>query len=307
MSTAFLFPGQGSQSIGMQAELYRESSQVKRTFAEASEVLGFDLWALCIQGPVEKLNQTEHTQPAMLAADIATWRVWKEAGGNDPAHMAGHSLGEYAALVAAGSLQFSSAVELVSLRGRLMQAASPEGLGAMAAVIGLDDDILEGLCARFAGEQSVSCANYNAPGQVVIAGHRAAVERVCEAAKEAGARRALLLPVSVPSHCALMKDAADELFEALEAITIEPPAVPVWHNADVRNHSEADDIRAVLARQLWQPVRWTSTIMSLKERGVDHFLECGPGKVLAGLNRRILKEARVSSLLNVASMEELLE
>lgn len=307
MNTAFVFPGQGSQSVGMLTALAADGPWVTDTFEQASAVLGFDLWALCQHGPEAELNRTENTQPAMLAADIATWRAWRELGGACPRQMAGHSLGEYAALVAAGSIDFSDAVRLVALRGRLMQQATPEGVGAMAAILGMDDHELEALCAAEAGQQVVSCANYNAPGQVVIAGHREAVERVCAAARDAGARRALTLPVSVPSHCALMREAAGQLAEALAAVNITAPAVAVWHNADVACHDSGDAIRTSLARQLWQPVRWTETVAAMQAAGAERFLECGPGKVLSGLNKRICREAESRALLDAASIREALE
>ena len=306
MSVAFLFPGQGSQSVGMLAGLAGEFPEVEATFKEASEALGFDLWKLTQDGPEADLNRTENTQPAMLAGDIAPWRAWRAAGGPMPAHMAGHSLGEYAALVAAECIEFADAVKLVALRGRLMQAATPEGVGAMAAIIGLDDDVLENICADINGDEVVSCANYNAPGQVVIAGHRGAVDKACAAATDAGARRALPLPVSVPSHCALMRDAANELGDALESVNYGVPAVPVWHNVDVATHSEPVDIVEALARQLWQPVRWTRTIETLSARGVGQFVECGPNKVLAGLNRRIVRSAAVTALASRADIEQLI-
>lgn len=303
-STAFLFPGQGSQSVGMLASLADSGPWVAETFTEASDALGLDLWQLCQQGPEQALNRTENTQPAMLAADIATWRAWRALGGEVPDHMAGHSLGEYAALVAAGSLEFVDAVRLVALRGRLMQQAVPEGEGAMAAILGLDDAELEAICAAQAGSEVVSCANYNAPGQVVIAGHRAAVERACEAARQAGARRALPLPVSVPSHCLLMQGAAGELAAALAGLPIRPPAVPVWHNADVAQHPHVDDLRAALARQLWQPVRWTATIGALRAAGAGLYFECGPGKVLTGLNKRIDRAAHTVALVDAQSITD---
>lgn len=307
MKTVMLFPGQGSQSVGMLAELAADGPWVAETFEQASGVLGFDLWAMCRSGPETELNRTENTQPAMLAADIATWRAWLALGGAQPAMMAGHSLGEYAALVAAGSIDFGNAIRLVALRGRLMQQATPEGVGAMAAILGMDDQDLEALCAAEAGDEVVSCANYNAPGQVVIAGHRGAVERVCAAARDAGARRALTLPVSVPSHCALMRDAAAQLAEALAEVPIATPAVPVWHNADVASHDSGEAIRASLARQLWQPVRWTESIAAMQAAGAERFLECGPGKVLSGLNRRICRDVETAALLSAASIREALE
>ena len=304
---AFLFPGQGSQFLGMMSGLAGDCPEIRQTFAEASEVLGFDLWRLCQEGPEKDLNRTENTQPAMLAADIATWRAWCGLGGPMPGAFAGHSLGEYAALVAAGSLAFADAVRLVRRRGQLMQGAVPEGEGAMAAIIGLDDEVLERVCAEAAQGEIVSCANFNAPGQIVIAGASAAVDRACEAATAAGARRALPLPVSVPSHCALMQGAAERLGTELESVAVSAPRVPVWHNADVETHEAPADIRASLARQLWQPVRWTRTIEALVSRGTGHFVECGPGRVLAGLNKRIARDAAFTVLDSRDAMEQLME
>ncbi len=304
--TAFLFPGQGSQSLGMMAGMAAAHPMVEATFAAASAVLGYDLWAVCQQGPEEQLNRTETTQPAMLAAGVATWRVWREAGGSLPAWMAGHSLGEYSALVASGRLAFADAVAVVAERGRLMQQACPAGEGAMAAVLGLDDDQLEAICRAAAGAEVVSCANYNAPGQVVIAGHRAAVERAGAAATAAGARRVLPLPVSVPSHCGLMKGAAEELGTVLAKLRFASGEVPVIHNADVASYSDEEAVHAALVRQLWQPVRWTETIRFLVQAGVSRFVECGPGKVLAGLNRRIDREVEVLALQDDAALAALL-
>ena len=294
----FLFPGQGSQSLGMLSDLNEHHSTVGETFRQASSTLGYDLWSICQDGPAEKLNQTEITQPAMLAADIATWRVWQEQGGTMPTKLAGHSLGEYAALVAAGALEFETAVGLVSLRGKLMQEATPAGTGAMAAVLGLDDEQVNAVCDEVAGDQVVACANYNSPGQVVIAGHTEAVEQACEAAQAAGARRAIVLPVSVPSHCALMKGAADSLAKALSDTEIKAPTIPVLHNVDAQTRSKPDDIREALVAQLWQPVQWTRTVQSLAEMGVSRMAECGPGKVLAGLSRRISRELKCSPLID---------
>lgn len=302
-----IFPGQGSQSVGMLADLAEKHRVVGDTFAQASDALGYDLWALASHGPEEKLNQTEVTQPVMLAADIATWRVWCAQEGPVPDYMAGHSLGEYAALVAAGAMDFVEAVKLVSQRGKLMQEATPAGTGAMAAVLGLEDDRLEEICAQSAGGQVVACANFNAPGQVVIAGHAPAVERACEAAKQAGARRALLLPVSVPSHCALMKGAADALEPALEATEIREPLVPVYQNVDARPRKEPAEIRAALAAQLWQPVLWTRTVQMFSTMGVERIAECGPGKVLAGLNRRIAREMNCTPLIDAESIANTIE
>ncbi len=238
----------------------------------------------------------------MLAAGIATWRVWREMGGGQPAWMVGHSLGEYSALVAAGVLQFSEAVAVVAERGRLMQAATPQGVGAMAAVLGLEDERLQDICRQAADGDVVSCANFNAPGQVVLAGHAEAVQRACGLAREAGARRAIMLPVSVPSHCALMKPAADGLHRVLEGLELQAPQCRILHNADVGEHADAAALRDVLARQLWQPVRWTETIRALATGGVTRFLECGPGRVLAGLNRRISRDAETLALTDPAAL-----
>ena len=301
--TAFLFPGQGSQSLGMLSSLEETYPVVRETFGEASEVLGFDLWDLCQNGPEEALNRTENTQAAMLAAGIATWRCWQESGGEAPALMAGHSLGEYSALVASGVLGFRDAVATVALRGRSMQEATPEGVGAMAAILGLDDDVLEDICEGYEGEGVVSCANFNSPGQVVIAGNRQAVEQTCELAKAAGARRAILLPVSVPSHCALMMPAAVQLEHALLELNLKQAGIPVIQNADVKSFSSSEEIIDALARQLFQPVRWTESILELKNQGVERFIECGPGKVLAGLNRRISRESETIALTDPSALD----
>lgn len=305
--TAFLFPGQGSQSLGMLAGLADASAVVLETFEEASRELAYDLWSLVQQGPEEQLNSTEVTQPAMLTAGIASWRVWQDRGGPRPALFAGHSLGEYSALVAAGAMRFADAVNIVRLRGQLMQAAVPDGTGAMAAVLGLDDAVLARVCAEAAQGEVVSCANFNAPGQVVIAGHRGAVARAGEAAQAAGAKRVIPLPVSVPSHCALMEAAAGELRAALESIELQAPATPVIQNADVSAWDEPAEIINALVRQLSQPVRWTETIEHMLEQGVTRFVECGPGKVLAGLNRRISRESTVTALTDMAAIEAALE
>ena len=305
--TAFLFPGQGSQSVGMLASLAAEFPVVTETFAQASEVLGYELWDICQNGPEEKLNRTETTQPAMLAAGIATWRVWDESGGPVPQLMAGHSLGEYSALVVADVMSFADAITIVALRGRAMQEATPEGIGAMAAILGLNDDILSGICTEQALGEVVSCATYNSPRQVVIAGHRRAVERVCEAAVEAGARRTIILPVSVPSHCALMKPAAETLEEALSIVKLQAGRIPVIQNADVQAYKNPVDVASALTRQLWQPVRWNETIQHLSSMGVEHFAECGPGKVLAGLNRRISRASEITALIDPAAVNALLD
>jgi len=287
MSLAIVFPGQGSQSVGMLAELAAQYPVVGKTFAEASEVLEYDLGSLALKGPEEDLNQTHNTQPAMLAAGVAVWRLWQQQGGAKPAFMAGHSLGEYTALVCAGALDFTDAVALVAERGRYMQEAVATGAGAMAAILGLDDEVLARVCNDAAEGQIVSCANFNAPGQVVIAGQTQAVERAMAAAREAGARRALPLAVSVPSHCALMRPAAERLAQRLAGIAIGQPGIPVLQNVDVAAHDDSGEIAERLAQQLYMPVRWTDTILQLRDQGVDRILEFGPGKVLAGLCKRI--------------------
>lgn len=283
---AFVFPGQGSQSVGMM-QGWSERAEVRVTFAEAADALGQDLWALVTEGPTDLLNQTVNTQPAMLAADVAVWRVWQAAGGAMPALLAGHSLGEYAALVAAGALGFADAIKLVRFRAEAMQAAVPEGVGAMAAILGLDDDAVRAVCADAAAGEVVEAVNLNSPGQVVIAGNKAAVERAMALAKERGAKRALPLPVSVPSHSSLMLPAAEKLLAHLQGVAIAVPTIPVLHNTDVQSHTGADAIRIALARQLHTPVRWVETVQALKAAGIDRVIECGPGKVLAGLNKRI--------------------
>jgi [acyl-carrier-protein] S-malonyltransferase len=305
--TAFLFPGQGSQSVGMLSEIAGHSALVEQTFSEASETLGYDLWSVSHEGPAERLGQTEVTQPALLAAGIATWRVWKSLGGSDPHFLAGHSLGEYSALVAGDALDFQQAISLVAERGKQMQLATPEGSGAMAAVLGLDDEILAGICAEAAQGEVVSCANFNTPGQVVIAGDNAAVGRACELALEKGAMRAIPLNVSAPSHCALMHPAAEKLEQILNDIEIRSPAIPVIHNVDVMPHSDAGEIREALVAQLWQPVRWSATIQLLAGKEVTRFAECGPGKVLAGLNRRIDRSLTTVALLDYAVIKETAE
>jgi len=302
--TAFLFPGQGSQSIGMLASLAQQSPLVQETFAEASELAGADLWQLSQLGPKERLDQTEITQPAMLAADIACWRVWKEQGGYDPAFMAGHSLGEYAALVAASRLDFADAVRLVVQRAKLMQKAVPEGAGAMAAILGMDDADLERVCAEVAEGEVVSCANFNSPGQTVIAGHRTAVDRACAAAKNAGAKRAVSLPVSVPSHCMLMREAAIELEESLQHTAVTTSEIIVIHNADVKNHASGDAVRKALAEQLWKPVRWSETIAAMVAQQVNRYAECGPGGVLTGLNRRNARDAETVALSEMDTVQK---
>ncbi|WP_342755209.1 ACP S-malonyltransferase [Pantoea sp. MBD-2R] len=285
---AMVFPGQGSQTVGMLANLAAENPLVEKTFREASDALGYDLWALVQQGPVEELNKTWQTQPALLAASVAIFRVWQEKGGLTPAMLAGHSLGEYSALVCAGVIDFSDAIKLVELRGKLMQEAVPEGTGAMQAIIGLDDAAIAKACEEAAQGQIVSPVNFNSPGQVVIAGNKEAVERAGAACKAAGAKRALPLPVSVPSHCALMKPAADKLAVALEKLTFNAPVIPVINNVDVKCETSAEAIRSALVRQLYSPVRWTECVEFMAQQGVTSLLEAGPGKVLTGLTKRIV-------------------
>ena len=306
MALAFVFPGQGSQSVGMLAEMMSLNTIIHKTFAEASEVLGYDLWQLVQNGPEEELNDTRRTQPAMLTAGMAVWRLWQAEGGPQPDYMAGHSLGEYSALVAAGAMGFADAVKLVEQRGKCMQAAVPAGSGAMAAVLGLDDQQIISVCNDVAGDEHVAAANFNAPGQVVIAGHRTAVERAIEAAKSAGAKRAVMLPVSVPSHCELMRPAAEQLLEQLNQVSMDVPSIPVIHNADVCVHDSPETIREALAEQLFRPVRWVETISILKDKGVHSVVECGPGKVLAGLNKRIDREMNILPVHDPASLESAL-
>ncbi|WP_438335677.1 ACP S-malonyltransferase [Edwardsiella tarda] len=308
MSTfAMVFPGQGSQSVGMLADLAAHYPLVEQTFAEASEALGYDLWSLVQQGPAEALNKTWQTQPALLTASVAIYRVWQQNHGKQPAMMAGHSLGEYSALVCAGVLDFKQAVRLVELRGQLMQQAVPEGTGAMYAIIGLDNDAIAQACADAAQGQVVAPVNFNSPGQVVIAGNKEAVERAGAACKAAGAKRALPLPVSVPSHCALMKPAADQLAEALQAISFNAPLCPVINNVDVQAVSDADAIRDALVRQLYNPVRWTESVQQMSAEGVTQLLEIGPGKVLTGLTKRIVDTMTAAAVNDCASLSAALE
>jgi len=303
MSIAFVFPGQGSQQVGMM-DGFGDHPEVQATFAEASDVLGEDLWALVQQGPTEALNLTRNTQPVMLAAGVAVWRAWNAAGGAAPAYVAGHSLGEYTALVAAGALAFRDAVPLVRFRAEAMQDAVAAGVGAMAAVIGGDDAAVAEACREAAQGEIVEPVNFNAPGQVVIAGNKGAVERAIVAAKARGAKRALLLPVSAPFHSSLLKPAAERLAERLAQVAIAAPAIPVVHNVDVATHGAPDEIRAALARQAASPVRWTETVQWLGAHGVTQIVECGPGKVLAGLARRIDDRLAAFALTDGAAIAE---
>ena len=305
MAFAFLFPGQGSQSLNMMDGF--AAPIVKETFDEASEALGEDLWAMLKADSAEAINQTINTQPLMLAAGVATYRAWLAAGGATPTHFAGHSLGEYSALVAADALDFDDAVRLVRLRAEAMQSAVPAGEGAMAAVLGLDDAEIVLACAEAAAGDVVSAVNFNAPGQVGVAGSKAAGGRAIAACKARGAKRAMPLPVSVPSHCALMRPAADKLAEALVGISVNVPLVPVVHNADGASYTDPAAIRDALVRQLYSPVRWTETIRLLAAQGVLHQAECGPGKVLAGLNKRIEASVVSFALTNDAALETTLD
>ncbi|MBG2912783.1 ACP S-malonyltransferase [Proteus terrae] len=300
---AMVFPGQGSQSVGMFAELAEQYPIVIETFAQASDVLGYSLWDLVQNGPEEELNKTWKTQPALLAASVAIWRVWQEKQGKMPQMMAGHSLGEYSALVCAGVIDFVAAIKLVELRGQLMQEAVPAGTGAMYAIIGLDNDAIAKACEEAAQGQVVSPVNFNSPGQVVIAGNKEAVERAGVLCKEAGAKRALPLAVSVPSHCALMKPAADKLAVALQEIEFKQPEIQVVNNVDVIAQTDANAIREALVRQLYNPVRWTETVELIAEKGITQLLEIGPGKVLTGLTKRISKEMNAAAVNDIASLD----
>lgn len=300
---ALVFPGQGSQTVGMLADLYSEFPLVRDTFAEASAALGYDLWALIANGPEADLNETHRTQPALLTASVAVWRLWQQQGGATPAYLAGHSLGEYSALVCAGVLTLADAVQLVEKRGQYMQSAVPAGTGAMSAIIGLDDALIAKACEEAAQGEVVSPVNYNSPGQVVIAGHKAAVERANELCKAAGAKRALPLPVSVPSHCALMRPAAEQLTKDLQTLPFHAPVISVVNNVDVAIASNAPAIQDALVRQLFSPVRWTETIEYLAAQGVTDVIELGAGKVLSGLIKRINKELVTTSVNDVASLQ----
>ncbi|QBG34533.1 ACP S-malonyltransferase [Litorilituus sediminis] len=298
---AFVFPGQGSQVVAMLSD-FAEQEIVQQTFTEASEALGYDLWQLVAQGPAEKLNQTNFTQPALLTASVALWRLWNSESDIKPDVVAGHSLGEYSALVCAEVLSLADAVKLVEKRGELMQACVPEGVGAMAAVIGLADDVIINACEQAQESEVVSAVNFNSPGQVVIAGHKAAVERAGELCKEAGAKRVLPLPVSVPSHCALMQDAAEKLAVELDKITLNAPKIDVVNNVDVAIESDPEAIKKALVRQLYSPVRWSETVVELAKGGVNVAVEVGPGKVLQGLLKRIDKSINCVSLNDEASL-----
>jgi [acyl-carrier-protein] S-malonyltransferase len=284
---AFVFPGQGSQRLGMLADIASQYPQIENTFKEASTVLGYDLWQLVQTGPVEQLNLTEFTQPALLVAGVAIYRVWQEREGAMPRLMAGHSLGEYAALVAAESLHFLDAVRLVQLRGQLMQAAVPDGIGGMGAIVGLDNAVVEAICDEVSKGQFIAPGNYNSLGQVVVTGHKSAVERALALALEKGASIAVMLPMSIPAHCELMREASHELAAHLNKTEIKSPKFKVIHNVDVASHANPDEIRQALVEQLYSPVRWVETIQAMRADGIETIVECGPGNVLAGLIRRI--------------------
>ena len=302
MKIAFVFPGQGSQSVGMMAG-YAGLAQIDATMAAADAALGAPITALIAAGPAEDLNVTTNTQPAMLAADVSVWNAWLAAGGPMPSLVAGHSLGEYAAMVASGSLDFASAMRLVKARSQAMQDAVPAGIGGMAAVLGIEPGPLAEVCEKASQGEVVSCCNLNAPGQIVIGGHKTAVERAIVLAKEAGAKRAMLLPMSVPSHCELMRPAAEALATALNAAQFAPPQIAVIHNATVDVAGDAAAIRAVLADQLFKPVRWIETVEKMAQQGVTHIVECGPGKVLAGMVKRIAPDVKCLSLADKASFD----
>lgn len=293
---AFLFPGQGSQAVGMLGEMIEQESLVAATFAEASEALGYDLLALVKEGPTDRLNETERTQPAILTASVALWRLWQEKGGATPDYFAGHSLGEYSALVAAGVLAFKDAVKLVEKRGQLMQAAVPAGEGAMAAIIGLSDEQVEEACGAATGDDVCAAVNYNAPGQVVIAGTKAGVDQGIEAAKALGAKRALPLPVSAPSHCVLMKPAAEQLAAEMSMLDWQQATVPIVQNVDAKAYNNVEILRTNLVEQLYRPVQWVRTVQFLASDDVTQGFECGPGKVLSGLVKRIDKTLAVNPL-----------
>jgi len=302
---AIVFPGQGSQALAMLSDISEQYPQVEQTFAQASQALGYDLWQL-VQTDVDQLNRTDVTQPALLAASVALWRIWQQQGGTTPAYFAGHSLGEYSALVCSGVIDFEAAIKLVQLRGQYMLEAVPQGTGSMAAIIGLADDLIATACEQAAQDQVVAPVNFNSPGQVVIAGHKEAVDRASVLCKEAGAKRALPLAVSVPSHCSLMMPAAEQLAQQLASITINAPTIPVINNVDVAAETDPDAIRAALKRQLFSPVRWTETVQFFAKNEVDTLVELGPGKVLSGLTRRIDKALTGVATNDLAGLEKAL-
>ncbi|MEE9551708.1 MAG: ACP S-malonyltransferase [Gammaproteobacteria bacterium] len=306
MSIAFVFPGQGSQSVGMMTAFVEQFPIVESTYIDASDILGYDLWDLVQSGPETELNVTAKTQPALLVAGVAVWRIWEQQGGPAPELMAGHSLGEYTALVCSGAIKFTDAVQLVADRGAYMQAAVPADTGRMAAILGLQDEQINNVCEKSAQGQIVSAANYNSPGQVVIAGHAEAIERAVEIAKEAGAKRSIILPVSVPSHCELMQAAAGHLADRLKAVDLSTPTIPVIHNVDIAQRTNADEISQALIEQLYKPVRWVETIQMMATKGITQIVECGPGKVLSGLIKRIDKNIQVLPVYDPESLNKAL-
>ncbi len=303
MSLAIVFPGQGSQSVGMLKAFYEEYDVAREIMSKASAVLGYDLWKIISEGEADELNRTEVTQPAMLSVGYISWKIWQQNGGENPVCMAGHSLGEYTALVCSGALMFEDALALVAERARLMQEAVPEGQGAMAAILGLEDERVIAACSEAAQGEVVEAVNFNSPGQVVIAGQKSAVQRAIDLLKETGAKRALMLPVSVPSHCQLMLPAAEKLGEKLNGIELQAPSIPVIHNVDVQSHADGDAIRQALQQQLHNPVRWVETIQAMTAQGVDHIVECGPGKVLIGLCKRIDKSIKGMPVFDSESLQ----
>lgn len=306
MKFAFVFPGQGSQSVGMMNG-YADLPVIQQTFQEASDILKQDLWSMVSSGSADDLNLTINTQPLMLTAGVAVYRAWTDLGGEKPALMAGHSLGEYTALVASEALSFADALALVRFRAQAMQQAVPEGVGGMAAILGLDDEIVATICSDITSqnsEESLEPANYNSPGQIVIAGHKNAILRGIEKAKTHGAKRAIMLPMSIPSHCSLMRPAADKMKQQLQQVALQSPEIPVLHNADVKTHSDATDIKEILVRQLTRPVRWVDTIKAFAASGISHVVECGPGKVLAGLNKRIDQNLQQLSLADSEAIRQ---
>ena len=307
MSFSIIFPGQGSQAVGMMSKLAEQHSLVKELFVEASDVLGVDLWAMTQDGPLEALSQTENTQPALLTAGVAAWRGWQSLGGQNPSMMAGHSLGEYTALVCAGALSFSEGVALVRDRGRYMQQAVPASQGAMAAIIGLEDQVVIDVCAKTADGDVLQAVNFNAPGQVVIAGSAAAIERATVTMKEAGAKRALPLPVSIPAHSRLMTPASERLAERIAGMSVSLPTIPVLHNCNVKVAESAEQVAQNLVTQLDSPVRWVETVNAMHTQGVDRFIESGPGKVLGGMVKRIVKGVDVACIDNPDAFESLIK
>jgi [acyl-carrier-protein] S-malonyltransferase len=308
MKFALVFPGQGSQSVGMMKG-YADLPIIQETFSEASDILHEDFWAMVNNGPSDSLNLTTNTQPLMLMSGIAVYRAWKNLGGADPSFIAGHSLGEYTALVVSGAMSFKDALSVVRFRGEAMQQAVPEGTGKMAAILGLDDNVIQAVCSeisRNSENESLEPANFNSPGQVVIAGHKNAVLRGIELAKEKGAKMAVLLPMSVPSHCSLMASAAEKMQQRLETITLLVPSIPIIHNADVKQHNNSTNIKNILVKQLCIPVRWTETISAFNTENVTHIAECGPGKILTGLNKRINKNLQNIALSDTNALQQAL-